>query len=203
MIRAQILPLALCSLAATLATPLHAQDGKALPAQSSSSRSDGQTLELSGRKISTEHLDITTYTSDTAVAPGSRFSIVLDITPRRGMHVYAPGAAGYRVITLNLAAGQTVRPLKLVFPQSEIYEFKPLNERVPVYQKPFTLRQELVLEVDKQARAVVRDKNTLTVSGTLEYQACDERTCFNPVSVPLSWTLALKPAVAQPTARPK
>ena len=27
------------------------------------------------------------------------------------------------------------------YPESEPYVFKPLNERVPVYQKPFTLVQ--------------------------------------------------------------
>lgn len=197
MTRAQVLLLGF-GLAAALEMHLHAQDGaKAVPAEQSRTKPDGQTSDVPGTRISTEHLEITTYTSDSAVAPGSGFSIVLNITPRPGMHVYAPGASGYRVIALNFAAGQIVRPLKLVFPASQIYEFKPLNERVPVYQKPFTLRQELVLEADQQARAVMRDKNTLTVSGSLEYQACDDKICFNPVSIPLSWTLALRPQVPE------
>jgi hypothetical protein len=33
---------------------------------------------------------------------------------------------------------------------------------------------------------------TLTVKGTLKYQACDNSICYAPVSVPLSWTLALQ-----------
>ena len=33
--------------------------------------------------------------------------------------------------------------------------------------------------------------DALTVSGTLDYQACDDRLCFTPVSVPLSFTLDL------------
>jgi peroxiredoxin len=159
--------------------------------------------EVAGTKIATEHLEITTYPSDAAVAPGNRFSVALDITPRRGMHVYAPGAAGYRVIATTIAPQPFVRPLPLGYPASEIYHFKPLNERVPVYQKPFTLVQEIILEGDLKAQAALRGKETLTINGTLEYQACDDKLCFNPVSVPLSWTVSLRSLVMQrpPVAR--
>jgi hypothetical protein len=30
------------------------------------------------------------------------------------------------------------------------------------------------------------------MTGTLDYQACDDKQCLNPASVPLSWTLTLK-----------
>ena len=33
--------------------------------------------------------------------------------------------------------------------------------------------------------------DALTVSGTLDYQACDDRLCFTPVSIPVSFTLDL------------
>ena len=53
------------------------------------------------------------------------------------MHVCAPGAKSYR----RHADGATqpfvrVRPLQ--YSPSEFYVFAPLNERIPVYQKPFT-----------------------------------------------------------------
>jgi hypothetical protein len=32
----------------------------------------------------------------------------------------------------------------------------------------------------------------VTVTGTLAYQACDDKICFNAVTVPLSWTLPLE-----------
>jgi peroxiredoxin len=152
---------------------------------------------VAGTKVTTEHLQLTTYPSDAAVAPGNRFSVVLDITPRRGMHVYAPGAAGYRVAAVTIAPQPFVRSMPGKYPPSEIYTFKPLNERVPVYQKPFTLVQELVLEGDLRAQAALRGRDTLTIGGSLEYQACDDRVCFNPMSVPLTWTVRLKPLVLQ------
>ena len=33
--------------------------------------------------------------------------------------------------------------------------------------------------------------DALTLSGTLDYQACDDLLCYPPVSVPLSFTLDL------------
>ena len=77
-------------------------------------------------------ISICTYPSDTAVSPGTRFTLALEIMPKRGMHVYAPGAKNYRVISLNIAPQPHVRTMPLRYPPSEIYNFVPLNERVPV-----------------------------------------------------------------------
>ena len=63
--------------------------------------------------------------------------------------------------------------------------------------------QELVLDASPQAQAALRGKDTLTVNGTLEYQACDDQICFNPASVPLSWTLSLPPLVGSRPAGPQ
>ncbi len=152
---------------------------------------------VAGTKVSTAHLEITTYPSDSAVAPGNRFSIALDIRPRSGIHVYAPGAKNYRVIGLSIPGQPFVRTIPLKYPASEIYFFRPLNERVPVFQKPFTLIQEVVLEGTPQAQAALRDKDSVTIAGTLEYQACDDKICYNPASVPLTWTLNLRPIITE------
>jgi len=44
------------------------------------------------------------YSTDNVAAPGTRFSLVLYITPAQGVHVYAPGVSGYKPIALNIAA---------------------------------------------------------------------------------------------------
>jgi peroxiredoxin len=150
---------------------------------------------LTGTQISTGYLQIKTYPSDAAVAPGNRFAITIDVTPRPRMHVYAPGASGYRVIAVKIAPQPFLRVLPLKYPPSQIYFFKPLNERVPVYEKPFTLVQELILEGQPEAQTAFRGKESVTITGTLDYQACDDKICFNPASVPLSWTVSLRPIV--------
>jgi len=53
------------------------------------------------------------------------------------------------------------------------------------------------------AQAAYRGKASITVIGNLEYQACGDKICFNPSSVPLSWTLSLRPLVLERPALSK
>ena len=163
-------------------------------------RLDNRVAPVAGTKVSTAHLDVTTYPSDPAIAPGNRFSIAFDVQPHSGIHVYAPGAKNYRVISVTIEPQPFVRTLPMKYTPSQVYHFKPLNERVPVYQKPFTLVQEIILEGTPQAQAAFRGKTALTLNGSLEYQACDDKICYNPASVPLSWTIDLRPFVLQRTS---
>jgi hypothetical protein len=48
-----------------------------------------------------------------------------------------------------------------------------------------------------------RGKDAVTISGTLEYQACDDKICYNPALLPLSWTFTLRPLVVERPALPK
>ena len=77
-------------------------------------------------------------------------------------------------------------------PESEIYYFEPLDERVPVYQRPFTLLQEVLPLSSREAQAAFREMDDLTFTGSLDYQACDDEVCYNPVTVPVSWTVAMR-----------
>jgi peroxiredoxin len=156
---------------------------------------------VSAAKIGGAHVDVTSYPSDAAVAAGNRFAVVVHVEPHAGVHVYAPGAAGYRVIALTMTPAPFVRVLPPTYPNSEIYFFKPLNERVPVFQKPFTLVQQLVLEGTPAAQAALKGKESLTLAGSLEYQACDDKTCFNPIALPLTWTIGLKALVTERPTR--
>ena len=147
---------------------------------------------VAASRITTDHLQITTYASDDVVAPGSLFSIVFDIVPRERMHVYAPGAEGYKIISLTLDPNPLLVTRPVEYPASEIYFFEPLNERVPVFQTPFRLTQTMAINPAREHRAALADVETVTVTGTLDYQACDDRICFNPQSVPVSYTVTLR-----------
>jgi len=142
----------------------------------------------------TAQLNFTAYPSNSTITVGTRFSLVVDVEPGADMHVYAPGAAsmGYRVIGLSLKPSPLVRFEPVEFPESEIYHFEPLDEFVPVYQKPFQIIQEVVVNASETTEATIADMEVLTLSGSLDYQACDDAICYNPVSVPLSFTLELE-----------
>ncbi len=141
----------------------------------------------------TAHLTLTAYPSDPSVTVGTRFSIAIEIVPNPDIHVYAPGAEqmGYRVIGLTMAPVPHVRFEPVEFPASELYHFEPLDERVPVYQQPFMLLQEVVVSGAAEVEEALAELDALTLTGTLDYQACNDELCFDPASVPLSFTLDL------------
>jgi hypothetical protein len=147
---------------------------------------------VAATRVRTDHIEIRTQVREDSVAPGAAFALVLNITPRSRIHVYAPGATDYRVIELEMTPvhGVTFRPVQ--FPPAEIYEFVPLNERIPVYQKPFQLIQSVTVDASSANAGQRRDGDSLTIKAALNYQACDDRICFPPVSVPLSWTVKMK-----------
>jgi hypothetical protein len=151
----------------------------------------GGNVDAPATQTKAPHLEVMSYLTDQIAAPGTHFSIVLDITPGPGVHVYAPGAAGYTPMALVIVpqAGLVVREGH--FPKAEDYYFKPLNEHVPVFQKPFRIVQDVVIDPSRDVVAALKGLKTMTIAGTLAYQACDDKMCFTPQSVPLSWTIGL------------
>ena len=142
-------------------------------------------------KASTAHVSVAASLSDAVAAPGQRLALIADITPARGMHVYAPGKHDYQVVRLVIDPQPWLRVHAPSYPASEIYHFKPLDERVEVYMKPFRLRRDLTLLATPEAQKLLGAMSSVTITGALEYQACDDKVCFNPARVPLTFTVTL------------
>ncbi len=140
---------------------------------------------------STAQLKFTAYPSNSSITAGSRFSVAVDVVPNEHMHVYAPGAEalGYRVIGLTFEPDPLLRFEPVEFPESEIYHFVPLDEFVPVYQQSFTLLQEIVVDASETAEGIMEQMDTLTLSGSFQFQACDDAICYLPTSLPVLLTL--------------
>jgi DsbC/DsbD-like thiol-disulfide interchange protein len=139
------------------------------------------------------HIAVNGWTSAETVAAGSPVTLSFEITPRRRIHVYAPGA-DYQVIAITLDALPGMKTEDVVYPPSEIYHFEPTDERVPVYQKAFTLTQRVTLGAD-----ALKGRESVTLTGKIAYQACDDRVCFKPNTIP--FTFDLKVRTAKPGAQ--
>jgi DsbC/DsbD-like thiol-disulfide interchange protein len=131
-------------------------------------------------------LSLQAFVDPEVVAPNSQVAITFAVTPGRRMHVYAPGAE-YQVVAVKLDAQQGLKARPVVYPPAETYYFEPLDERVPVYTKPFTLKQLVTV-----GASALKGKKILTLSGQLEYQACDDRVCFKPNAIPFTFELPVK-----------
>lgn len=151
----------------------------------------GATGVPGGTSVKGKYLSVHASASDAVAAPGHRMSLMLDITPGKNIHVYAPGQAGYIPIALKLEATPDVRSGASRYPPPRDFVFAPLKETVKVFDKPFRLTQEITLALTPALRERATAKETLTIKGTLDYQACDDKVCFRPDSVPLVWSIAL------------
>lgn len=152
----------------------------------------GNRLDVPVTKVTSPQVNVVAYSSDSVVAPGTNFSLVLDVEPGPKMHVYATGVTGYKPIALALQPPPGVQVKAAQFPASAEYDFAPLKERVRVYQRPFRIVQDLAVDASPEGRAVLRDAKELVVKGTLTYQACDDKLCYAPQTVPLAWTVELR-----------
>ena len=153
----------------------------------------GAKLDVAATKITAPHLTLTTYATDRTAAAGTHFAVVVDVVPGPRIHVYAPGVTGYKPVALAIDAQPLLIVREAQFPKSEDYFFKPLNEHVAVYQRPFRIVQDLAIDPSPQAAPAIAERTSLPITGTLTYQACDDKVCFTPQSVPLSWSIELKP----------
>ena len=153
----------------------------------------GARVDVPGAKVSAPHLTLTTSVTDLVAAPGTHFSLVMDVVPGPRVHVYAPGVTGYVPIELTVEPQPALVVRAPQFPKAEDYFFKPLNEHVAVYNQPFRIVQDLEIDPAPQAAAALTDRTDMTIAGTLRYQACDDKVCFTPQSVPLTWTIGLRP----------
>jgi len=154
--------------------------------------------------ITTRHLSVSPSTSESAAAPGGRVSLLVDITPKEKMHVYAPGQPDVIPISLTLIPGDATASQPVQFPQPEKREFKELGETHLVYSRPFRLVQDVTIPASRalMKRAASREAS-LTVKGILKYQACDDTICYAPVSVPITWTFALHATRSQDPKKPR
>jgi DsbC/DsbD-like thiol-disulfide interchange protein len=142
-----------------------------------------------GDPVTTRHLTIATSASQEAVAPGGRVALNVDIAPKPSMHVYAPGQKEYIPISVTLAGNAAVKPAAITFPTPEKREVKELGETQLVYSKPFRIVQNIAITKSPSPKA-----GPLTVKATVKYQACDESMCYAPITVPVAWTLTVKPS---------
>jgi DsbC/DsbD-like thiol-disulfide interchange protein len=163
------------------ATSLLAELTGAVPGQTTTIRGGQATFELS--------------TSDAVAAVGHRVTLNVKVTPGPKMHVYAPGQKGYIPIALTLTEDAAFKAHPLKFPASTTYVYEPLNETVQVYSSPFTLTQEVTISLARDIRARAEAGEILTIAGELEYQACDDKVCYRPETIPVEWKVKLSPIV--------
>ena len=158
----------------------------------------GTHVDAPARKLSNSHLDAVVYTTDEIVAPGAHIALVVEVTPKPRMHLYAPGNESYKPVNLSIAPQPAVSVARLEFPPAHDYFYAPLKEHVKVYDRPFRLIQDVVFDGTPQGVRQLGSIDRLTLTGRLDYQACDDKVCFAPTSAALTWTFKVRKLDREP-----
>lgn len=124
--------------------------------------------------------------------PGATITLYAAVTPRQKMHVYAPGQKDYISIELATTASPEFKAGPPTYPTPVDFYYAPLRETVKVYDKPFRIAQEVTIAATADLRRRAAAGESLTVAGTLDYQACDDAVCYRPESLKVSWTIPLQ-----------
>lgn len=138
-----------------------------------------------------KYLSLVVGSNATTVAPGAQVTLLVEVTPRPRMHLYAPGQAGYIPVNLSVAENPAFTTKAPVYPASTPYTFAPTAEAVKVYAGQFMIRADLVVASSAALKSRAAKGDTLSVAGAFEYQACDDAVCYRPEKLPVEWKLGL------------
>lgn len=145
-------------------------------------------------KLEAPHLELALEQSDATGIPGTRVTLVAEVRLPLDVHVYAPGTKGYKPIKLVLDPVPQLELQPVVYPPSKTLYLPAIKEQVPVFEGAFHISQDIqVSTVAEFWGSLGKDGKTFTITGKLEYQACDKTTCFLPTSVPVKWHLQVFP----------
>ena len=116
----------------------------------------------------------------TTLGPGAGARAHIVLTIDSGYHVQSnPPSADYLIPTeLKLKAAPGVRIGTVVYPKGQPFKLEGSNDVLSTYMGTV----ELAVPLRLTGRARARD---LKLTGTLRYQACDEKACFAPITVPV------------------
>jgi len=144
--------------------------------------------------VEAPHLQLALEQSDSTGVPGTRVTLVAEVRLPPDVHVYAPGTQGYKPIQLVIEPVAQLEFKPTVYPPSKILYLPAIKEKVPVFDGTFRISQDVKVNSGSEFwGSLGKDGKLFTISGKLEYQACNKTICYPPTSVPVKWELHVFP----------
>ena len=144
--------------------------------------------------IEAPNLQLALEQSDPIAFPGTRITLAAEVRLPQDVHVYAPGAQGYKPIRLAMDAMPEMQFAPATYPESKTLFLPVINERVPVFEGRFRISQDVKVSSGAEFwGSLGKEGKTFTITAKLEYQACDQTKCYQPTSVPVKWQLLVSP----------
>jgi hypothetical protein len=150
--------------------------------------------------------------SNTEAALGSRLWIGLELKMPADLHVYGPNAGrSYHALEWQMDASPCWYQGEPEYPKPQQRHFVFEEESLPVYTSEVRVTRELVLKPVLSAaeptlfrlfeNVCLDSSSEVKASGVVRFQACDERQCYPPKSIPLEWKFRFMPPDLEPAPR--
>jgi hypothetical protein len=135
-------------------------------------------------KPTAQHATVTASASAPAVALGGRLTLWADVSPYPSIHIYAAGAKEFTPVSLVLTPSDAVKAGKPAYPKPDAQSGTG-SDAAPVYGRRFRIAVPVTI-------APAAPKGSVSISGAVNYQACDDRLCYPVASAPVSWTVDVR-----------
>jgi hypothetical protein len=140
-----------------------------------------------------KHLTIAASASNVRVRSGQRISLVLDMQLGPHLHVYAPGVSSdFIPIEWSIKESPALAVRAATFPPAKMVRLEAIKETAPVFEGAFRLVRDVTIARDAVVKPLLDADGNLTIEGALKYQACDERICYPPETIPVRWILKVE-----------
>jgi len=144
-------------------------------------------------EVETRHLKLRYRASDSSIQGGMTTTLVLEIALKPKMHVYAPSVTGsYIPVRWDIVPQAVLKPFEPEWPTPKVLRLEAIKESLPVFEKTFTVTRDLTFAQQNDLVAAAGETKRLTVPAIFRYQACDDRECHPPVSLPLEFAFAVE-----------
>jgi hypothetical protein len=152
----------------------------------------GSPLSTHATEQTLDHLSVKSYASSDAAYSGNRITLVIDVNLNPNIHVYAPGVKNYVSVKLELSRSVGYLTYPAIYPESKMLSMPAIQETVPVFDGQFRLMQDITVTPNPRALPMaLNSDHELVIQGTLQFQACDDKTCFFPQKVPIKWVIKI------------
>jgi AhpC/TSA family/Disulphide bond corrector protein DsbC len=152
----------------------------------------GSPLNTRETVVENEHFTLKFYSSSDSAAVGNRLTLMADITLKPKMHLYAPGVEGYKSVEWKLLDSPNFIPSNPRLPPGKSVYLRAIKERVLVYEGSLRISQDVDISSNyRELKKVMGDSDHLEIEGALSYQACDDKICYLPKTLPLRWSIRL------------
>ncbi len=145
------------------------------------------------QEAETNHLKLRWRASDPKARGGNVTALRVEVTLKPKMHVYAPGVqSSYIPVQWTVPATEAGKVADAVWPPAKILNLKAIKEKAPVYFKQFAVERDVTFAQQKPLQAIAI-AGKVAIESTFKYQACDDKVCYPPVTIPLKWEFAFEP----------